>query len=180
MLRVLLFCMIIVPNIVIADKSPRAIARDYQTTQTVTFVPIMVSDITIIVPTGSGLPPDPGKRGRETIAGIDSDGDGIRDDVERKVSLMFPSNPTARAYGYVMAQKYQTLIENPYMSKEKTKQVISDIFQTTDCIDKAVNYNSREKIMPYVLNTKKRSLEYVKLLENINGMVLPDSKSCNQ
>ncbi|MDX8380534.1 MAG: hypothetical protein R8M14_00305 [Ghiorsea sp.] len=35
----------------------------------------------------SGLPPDPGAAGRGTLAGIDSDNDGVRDDVQRWIAL---------------------------------------------------------------------------------------------
>ena len=39
--------------------------------------------------TTAGLPPDPGEAGRRTLAGIDSDRDGIRDDLQRYVALTY-------------------------------------------------------------------------------------------
>lgn len=36
---------------------------------------------------GSRLPPDPGEAGKETVAGIDSDDDGVRDDIQRYIQL---------------------------------------------------------------------------------------------
>jgi hypothetical protein len=39
---------------------------------------------------GSALPPDPGEAGKQTMLGIDSDGDGIRDDVQRYIYLTYP------------------------------------------------------------------------------------------
>jgi len=36
------------------------------------------------------LPPDPGSAGRATLEGIDSDGDGVRDDIQRFIELNYP------------------------------------------------------------------------------------------
>lgn len=33
------------------------------------------------------LPPDPGEAGKQTLAGVDSDADGIRDDIQRFIAL---------------------------------------------------------------------------------------------
>ena len=35
------------------------------------------------------LPPDPGEEGKKTLEGIDSDGDGVRDDVQKIISLKY-------------------------------------------------------------------------------------------
>lgn len=43
--------------------------------------------------TNDGLPPDPGKAGKQTLMGIDSDGDGLRDDVQRYIYLTYPDQP---------------------------------------------------------------------------------------
>jgi hypothetical protein len=40
------------------------------------------------------LPPDPGEAGKQTLAGIDSDNDGVRDDVQRWIGLENYSVPT--------------------------------------------------------------------------------------
>ncbi len=181
MMRFLLVVLVLFQSAWADGKTTRAVAKSYEKTQTVTYVPIMVGDITIMIPTGSGMPPDPGESGKQTIEGIDSDNDGIRDDVERVVSLMYASNAKARAFGYVMAKTYQTLIENPNMSKSEMKRVLLDIFQTSDCTDKATNHQVKEKIMPYVLNTYERSIRYIEILrDSVHGMTLPNSKSCNQ
>lgn len=43
------------------------------------------------------LPPDPGSEGNATIAGIDSDGDGVRDDIQRSIALSHPESARKRA-----------------------------------------------------------------------------------
>lgn len=39
------------------------------------------------------LPPDPGKEGKATLLGIDSNGDGLRDDLERFAAIRFHDRP---------------------------------------------------------------------------------------
>lgn len=43
------------------------------------------------------LPPDPGDAGKTTIAGLDSDHDGVRDDLQRYIILTYPQSETERA-----------------------------------------------------------------------------------
>ena len=43
------------------------------------------------------LPPDPGPAGLETVEGIDSDADGVRDDVQRFIALEYQESETTRA-----------------------------------------------------------------------------------
>jgi len=41
------------------------------------------------IPGGLNLPPDPGEEGKATLEGIDADGDGLRDDLQRYIMLNF-------------------------------------------------------------------------------------------
>ena len=43
------------------------------------------------------LPPDPGEAGKQTLEGIDSDSDGVRDDVQRYIATTYPQSARARA-----------------------------------------------------------------------------------
>jgi hypothetical protein len=49
-------------------------------------------NIAVTVDGTKPLPPDPGSAGMATLAGIDSDGDGVRDDVERYIALTYPNS----------------------------------------------------------------------------------------
>jgi len=42
------------------------------------------------------LPPDPGEAGKATLAGIDSDHDGVRDDVQREIFFLVPDSERLR------------------------------------------------------------------------------------
>lgn len=52
------------------------------------------------------LPPDPGAAGEATLAGIDANGNGIRDDVERWIYQTFPDSETLRQ---ALIQEYYPL-----------------------------------------------------------------------
>jgi hypothetical protein len=43
------------------------------------------------------VPPDPGEAGKATLEGIDADGDGVRDDVQRKIVLTYLTSAKLRA-----------------------------------------------------------------------------------
>ncbi|SFV89687.1 hypothetical protein MNB_SUP05-SYMBIONT-5-392 [hydrothermal vent metagenome] len=53
------------------------------------------------------LPPDPGKAGKLTIEGIDSDNDGVRDDVQIAIYERHPNAPEKRAALEQQAKAYQ-------------------------------------------------------------------------
>jgi len=54
----------------------------------------------------TNLPPDPGAAGKLTLAGIDSDNDGVRDDVQRWIVMNYPNSQKTRA---VLTQRTKTM-----------------------------------------------------------------------
>jgi len=58
----------------------------------------------------ANLPPDPGAAGKATLAGIDSDGDGVRDDVQRWIALTYPNSQKTRAALTQMAKAKQVIL----------------------------------------------------------------------
>jgi hypothetical protein len=59
------------------------------------------------------LPPDPGEAGKATTAGIDSDGDGVRDDVERWIALSYPNSAKIRSALTQYSKAVQAPLLNP-------------------------------------------------------------------
>ena len=55
----------------------------------------------------ANLPPDPGVAGKATLAGIDSDNDGVRDDVQIAIYERHPSEPEKRAVLEQEASNFQ-------------------------------------------------------------------------
>lgn len=58
-----------------------------------------------------GLPPDPGEQGRATVEGIDSDNDGIRDDVQRHIVLTYDDPATQDALFQVAEPQLASLVQ---------------------------------------------------------------------
>ena len=158
----------------------RSEAAALQASQTVQYVPISVDDIFIIVPAGTGMPAEPGANGDATIAGVDSDGDGIRDDVERRISANYPDNPSARAYSYMIAKRLQTIIVNS-ANKNTYIQAISELSFAENCLNvilpTQVNKASR-LVLPWVMNTYQRSIAYINARALIGGERPPASIAC--
>jgi hypothetical protein len=167
------------PEGIAATPSEEAVALEND--QTVTFVPFGMDGILFIVPIGSGFPPDPSDSGKLTIQGIDSDDDGIRDDVERRISAYYPNNPTARAYSYIMAGYYQRVIENP-LNKQLQLSLVQNLGQVENCIELAlpgVPNTGAGLLRPWVLDTYERSYAYIEAQKLISGEILPSIPACN-
>ncbi len=148
--------------------------------QEVYFSPIMYDGYVIPTYAGSGMPPEPGSSGNLTISGTDSDGDGIRDDVERKIGLMYPSHPEVRAYSYVIAMSLQGAINNP-TSLQQQELSLNEILIADKCLGemnlKNIFVGSNE-IIPMVMNTYQRSYAYLDAMKIFQGEVLPSAGPC--
>lgn len=67
---------------------------------------VTVNDASVL----AGLPPDPGAAGMATLEGIDSDGDGVRDDVQRWIAMAYPNSQKVRAALTQAALTMQTFL----------------------------------------------------------------------
>lgn len=56
------------------------------------------------------VPPDPGEAGKVTLEGIDSNKDGVRDDLEREIIFLSPDREDVRRVLRAMAKKMQLVI----------------------------------------------------------------------
>ena len=72
--------------------------------KTTTIARFAVTDIAVI------LPSDPGEAGKATLAGIDSDKDGVRDDLQREIVFMYPDKDEARRLLRAMTKNIQDMI----------------------------------------------------------------------
>ncbi|MFQ5779864.1 MAG: hypothetical protein ACE5HN_03645 [Nitrospiria bacterium] len=105
----------------------------------------------------NGLPPDPGEAGKATLEGIDSDGDGVRDDVQRHIMLTYPDEPTRRAL-VQLAKAEQSFLISAH-DKAKALNSASERSRAMECIffvqpDEAVEILRRMRAE--LLNTELR------------------------
>lgn len=100
-----------------------------------------------------------------TILGIDSDEDGVRDDIQERIDLLYYyGNPYVHQKTREMARNYQELLSDELSPGEAIKR-LSSIATASDCI----NINGGDPnagssfLMPYQLSTYQRSKAYLRI-----------------
>lgn len=132
-----------------------------------------------------GLPPDPGETGKATLAGIDSDSDGVRDDVQRYIALTYPGSEKNRAALTQYAKSEQAALldagnrEASIAHSREAQRAIECLFFVRPDDADSIHSDLQTKI----LNTKERSEAYIKANGQLGGQVFflsDDPKSgCN-
>jgi len=129
----------------------------------------------------ANLPPDPGPAGKATLAGIDSDNDGVRDDVQRWITLTFPNSEKTRA---ALTQRTKTM-----------QQFLLDAADPVKSLNHAVQMGKAAECLAYIrpddfdrisgelkaifLNTYVRSKAWLQADRHLSGSffsLLPDPK----
>jgi hypothetical protein len=126
-----------------------------------------------------GLPPDPGEAGKATLEGIDSDGDGVRDDLQRWIALNFPDDPAIQAglTQYILPLQ-QALIdaesEELALIHRNTRSLARRCLDAMLGIQQAYEYYTLLKAQ--TLNTMERSRAYIMYDKQLGGHVfsVPD------
>lgn len=135
-------------------------------------------------PPGDNLPPDPGAEGRTTLLGVDSDNDGVRDDIQRYIAVTYADSAKTRAalteYAK-LAQKQLADAGDKNLSIEHAIEegsVLACIFY----IDPDSNADALFATRAEFLNTEERSRAYIQYDEQLGGEVFKlqpdDASSC--
>ena len=118
------------------------------------------------------LPPDPGEAGKQTLAGIDSDGDGVRDDIQRYIALNYPDSEKTRAALTQTTCAMQGALLDADNEQASINHVIED-FAAGDCLSYIKGTKDAWLIFAAlrarILNTKDRSLAYVRATQHFSG-----------
>ena len=136
------------------------------------------TDASSDIATDMNLPPDPGEAGMETVAGIDSDTDGVRDDIQRYIALTYPDQPEVQRAlkQYAKAdQDYLLTGDDPVKARENALKVGDAI----DCLFFKSPENASKifrKMHAESLNTKERILANDKMDSLLSGQVFPTAK----
>ena len=123
----------------------------------------------------SDLPKDPGTAGNATIYGIDSDGDCIRDDIERYIVYHFPGegNRKLRKNLYEYA-KWMGYFLNNNISSNDAKEAYKKMEVSAQCVQQIIGGYSKTKpvledLFAEFHNTHARSLRYIDNMFLIGG-----------
>lgn len=143
----------------VAGKPQNTIAKPLPITLTITQ---FVSD---------GLPPDPGSAGKQTLLGIDSDGDGVRDDIQRYIHFTYPNEEKLKLALMEVAKQYQKLL----LEADDPDAVFNNatkMARHTEClffIKDRSSFDIHGALRAEILNTKERSLAYITYNKNLAG-----------
>ena len=118
------------------------------------------------------LPPDPGREGKKTIEGIDSDKDGVRDDVQRYIALNWGHSERAvRALSGGAKGVQMQVLTGDSVSRDEAKRlaekfVMNRVSCFTGSVDEGLRWgNALGDVVERVANTperarRKHSFEY--------------------
>ena len=119
---------------------------------------------TIPVNSDAGLPPDPGLAGTLTLAGVDSDNDGVRDDVQRFIALTYPNSARTRAALTDLAKAMQNLL----LDSSDAQQSINNSIALNHALECSIAITglsaateTAKTLRSQVLNTVGRSQAYL-------------------
>ncbi len=136
---------------------------------------------------GYKLPPQPDpKINNSTLLGIDSNNNGVRDDVERYIYKTY-TEPLEIGIFMQSARAYQKQIENPSLAHETVKysdDALSCSFYLLDT-EQIINdeyqyYKNEKKLEKILLNTIERHIAYQKYNSQFNGQVLSIPKASKE
>lgn len=120
-----------------------------------------------------GLPPDPGPAGKATLAGIDSNGNVARDDVERYIAINHQDSAKVRAALMQFAVVAQLeLIDSA--DKQKSIQHSNEEDKAIDCIEYVTGSLQKtedlyDDLQSVILNTDARNEAYFKYDAQLGG-----------
>ena len=95
--------------------------------------------------TGKNLPQDPGAEADKTIAGIDANKNGIRDDVELAIFKQYPDSAKTRAVLLQYALALQMEAIQPVVNKETVTEVVREQSRAYSCVGKILSRIDMDK-----------------------------------
>jgi hypothetical protein len=121
-----------------------------------------------------GLPPDPGEAGKATLAGIDSDNDGVRDDVQRYIAMTYRDSAKTRAVLTQYAKQMQSALLDA-SSKELSMKHADEYSKVSECGESILgfdmSYKVEKDIKPIILNTDERNKAYFTYNDQLGGEI---------
>lgn len=115
------------------------------------------------------VPPAPAGAGATTLAGVDVNGNGIRDDAERWIAEKYPDCAGFRAALAQLALAVQRKIVTPEVTEETAKDLATEEGAGTACLDEeaaSCGTASFEKMIEFSMllqNTPERSAAYMRV-----------------
>ncbi|GJQ45251.1 MAG: hypothetical protein JETCAE04_10050 [Candidatus Jettenia caeni] len=124
--------------------------------------------------TGVNLPPDPGGEGKKTLLGIDTDGDGVRDDIQRYIYFTYPDDKKLRLALSYYAKEFQGVLKDAN-DREAAYDHATKIVRNDECLwylkgEESIDICSA--LRAKILNTRERSIAYIKYSDSLGGRII--------
>ena len=124
--------------------------------------------------TGMNLPPDPGEEGKKTLLGVDTDGDGVRDDIQRYIYFTYPDNKKLRLALTYYAKEFQGVLKDAN-DREAAYEHAKNMVRHGECLWYLKDEESLDicsALRAKILNTRERSIAYIKYSDNLGGRII--------
>lgn len=120
------------------------------------------------------LPPDPGEEGKQTLLGLDSDSDGVRDDIQRYIYYAHPNDEKIRVALTQIAIEYQGLLSQA-SDPDAAFTHATRLARHGEClfyIQGETSSDTRAALKAEFLNTRERSLAYINYSNTLGGEII--------
>ncbi|MEZ8967967.1 hypothetical protein BCS96_15855 [Vibrio breoganii] len=123
----------------------------------------------------SSLPPDPGSKNDQTLVGIDSDLDGVRDDIQRYIVMNYGDNEALKL-ALLQGAKVNQLKLILSGDKEASRHVAKLSMRVVECVGFVSDmdmdaFDEYQKITAKQMNTRQRSKAYDQYQQNLAGSI---------
>ncbi len=137
------------------------------------YVPIAVDDITVILPIENpNLVSDPGDANNQTVIGIDSDSNGIRDDVQRFIDINYWDDLIGKVILENSAVSLQNILQAPN-SNQTVVNEMGSLLKVSRCFRSTHQMSASDieaEFYSVVLNTVDRLLAWSQAQTQMKGV----------
>ncbi|MHC4320715.1 MAG: hypothetical protein ACYST3_00370 [Planctomycetota bacterium] len=135
--------------------------------------------VQVLADNGVVLPPDPGEEGKVTLLGIDSDGDGVRDDIQRYIYFTYPDEEKLRLGLTYYAKELQGVLADA-VDREAAYEHAIKMTRHSECLWYIMNMDEQiidieGALLAEILNTHDRSIAYITYSDNLGGKIIMSS-----
>ena len=137
----------------------------------------VASDVTTI--NGITVPPDPGAAGKASLAGVDVNANGVRDEVERELAAFYGKTPVMHAAALDFARKLQVPLTKPGTTSADAITSLTSELIAFECFATALGDRDNALAAAQVVatrtyNTKNRLAEHTRVCDLSGLTELPE------